>query len=210
MNLRLNSGWIRLALAVIAVTPGSLALAQNADESDTKVDASKMDPSKMDTKPGTKSDAKTSAKDELGPHALLINSSLQEVLASTQGLKSQEKAVSNPASKAALQHAQIYKKEINESLSTAMTHSQELEGAITKYPEMAKSDSYQNLLASINDLKIAKQMWVSKFDQKSYLMNKDQATSDLDKFEKRLKQAIDRASTFNKDELKIDTHAAVT
>jgi len=146
-----------------------------------------------------------STQEDLAPHSIMVSSALRGTRVAVDGLASQIATDPTPASPLSKQHIEIYRAELAQDLKTADTHRNELEGAIVKYPDLAKSSEYRDLISAIDDVDHARAGLDYKIQSDSWLVNKDQAQADLKDFKKKLDHAIDKTSNFNSKKLKAQT-----
>lgn len=147
-----------------------------------------------------------SAKAQLAPHSLMIESQLLSTRAQIDGLKSQVGIEQGVPDAAFLNHVKMYSKNIDSGIKQAQTHDKELSMALQKnYPQVANSDDGKNLGYAINDLQSFYKSWSDKAMERSYWQDKDQAKADLDSLGKRLDKAIDTTRSFNSGQLDISS-----
>lgn len=144
------------------------------------------------------------AKMSVGPHSIMIESSLLSTQARVEGLRSQLKLVKNQAPNSEfLEHAKAYNKDIGSDLRTAKQHDAELKASLQNYPMVANSDNAKNLQSAIGDLDSFYVSWNTKAKDAGYWQNTTQASNDLEALSGKIDNAISQSKTFNSDELSV-------
>jgi hypothetical protein len=123
-------------------------------------------------------------------------------LAEVRGLKAQLNSVPEVNEPQSLSHIRGFQNQIKNNLALATTHHKELKAGLMKYPSLANKDQTQELDKAISNLKWS---FPANAQTTGYWVNREQAKSDVNQFEKQLKTAIDKANAFNSQGLDIKT-----
>jgi hypothetical protein len=148
------------------------------------------------------------AKLELAPHAVMVESSLQNALIEVKAMRNQLKLTENSSATVPSGFFSSFKdlsKDINMDVKKAMDHNSRLESSARNHPNFVKGEDIRGVGAALSDVQRLNSTWQSKAGNDSYWRNKEQAKTDLDTLERRLNTAIDKARSFNSDKLELST-----
>lgn len=153
----------------------------------------------------TQNATKTDERAAVGPHAIMVHTSLQSAKDEVNGIKSQLKADAGAApSMEAVEHLKMYSRAINTDVKTAEIHEKELKSAATtQFPNLTKSDQYQMLSTAVGDVATMNKNWQDRTSDSTYWKNTAQVNVDLDQLSKRIDKALDQSKDFGSSQLNV-------
>ena len=169
--------------------------ADAAPQSGVSLDHARSDV-RAQTEQAQKLGKQSMARVAMSPHTLTIQSELRGALDHVKAIRTELKN-ELMANAEGMDHFKLQSRQINDELKIALTHDKALSGEAAKFPDVAKSNEYKAVAPAINEVQKLNLTWQGKVNSKSYWNNKDQAMTDLDSFETRLNEAIDKTKSLN-------------
>lgn len=138
----------------------------------------------------------------LGPHAVLMQSSLMSALDQVKGLKTQLQVDETPSSEM-IDHLKTHSDKINDGIQTAMTHNKHLQNR-AKDAGIQQEQSLKSVNESIAQLQSSQKKFSQDMKSDRFWQQKQKVSQDLDRLEQSLTAALDRTKSFSSDQLNLD------
>jgi hypothetical protein len=147
--------------------------------------------------------SKDMARRTVGPHTIMLRSSLESALEQLRGLRTQiEVAQKTPVTEFE-KHYKFHGVEIQKDLKMAQSQEQQLKGVVRQFPAIANSKDFREFENSFTQLWDLNQTWQSKLSDAGYWKNRSQVNSDIENLQKQINTTIEKNKTFNQSELDI-------